>query len=167
MNCLLKDVSTECIAASLLELSELSLVTGLDYVDPWLVFVHRVEDEIAELVQTVVGDLELLKGDYLFLPHCPRGRGIRVYVESPRRGGLCLASDNPLRVVELVSVVCNWHYIQCYDILCLWLQVCHTYFDDWEHFPASLGDDHLSGRLVELCPEISVVEDDLHSIPGN
>ena len=32
-------------------MSELSLVTGLDYVDPWLVLVHRVEDEIAELVQ--------------------------------------------------------------------------------------------------------------------
>ena len=74
------------IAASLLELSELSLVTGLDYVDPWLVFVHRVEDEIAELVQVAVGDLELLKGDYLLLPHCPRGRGIRLYVEFPRRG---------------------------------------------------------------------------------
>ena len=49
-------------------MSELSLVTGLDYVDPWLVLVHRVEDEIAELVQVVVGDLELLKGDCLFLP---------------------------------------------------------------------------------------------------
>lgn len=33
--------------------------------------------------------------------------------------------------------------------------------------PSSLGDDHFSCGLVESCPEISAMEDDLNAIGSN
>ena len=37
--------------------------------------------------------------------------------------------------MELVSVICYWHYVHRDYILGLWLQVSHADLDDWEHPP--------------------------------
>lgn len=50
---------------------------------------------VSERVQVVVGQFQLLEGDELPHPMSPRGGRVRVNVESPGHGRLCLPSHRP------------------------------------------------------------------------
>lgn len=59
--------------------------------------------DMSIVVQLVVGQLELVKGDNLLHPLGSGGRRVRVDVHPGRRHGVSLASDHPRRAAIVPS----------------------------------------------------------------
>lgn len=54
------------------------------------------DTHVALVVQLVVGQLELVEADHLAHPRLPRGRRVRVDVDSGRHRGVGVARHHPL-----------------------------------------------------------------------
>lgn len=66
----------------------------------WCVYVQQSDTHVAVVVQQVVGEFEFIKGDDLLHPLGAFGRGVRVIVDSARRGGVSFTGNQPRRAVE-------------------------------------------------------------------
>lgn len=77
---------------------EVIVVASFEYhVQSGLITVHRVENNVAVVVQLMIGQLQLVEADHLLHPMRSRGRRIRVNVHPGRRKRICLAGDHPIR----------------------------------------------------------------------
>lgn len=66
----------------------------------WCVYVQQPDTHVAVVVQQVVCEFEFIKGDDLLHPLGAFGRGVRVIVDSARRGGVSFTGNQPRRAVE-------------------------------------------------------------------
>ena len=131
---------------------------------------------VAVVVQLVVGQLELVKGDDLFGPLGAFGRRVRMNVDPRRRVGVRFARHHPAGAVEGVSVplVVHGHEIHHEHVVGIGVQAKEAHLESWEHPPAcadaltfglqvsfclkknepsSFGDNHLGAQLIEFVPQ--------------
>ena len=85
------------------------------------------------LIQIVVGELQLVECDRLLQPVGPRGRAVRVDVESPGHVGLGFPRHHPLGVVVLVAAVVQGYDVDQEDVLGVGVQALESDLQGGEH----------------------------------
>lgn len=109
------------------------------------------------LVHRVVGEFDFLEGDLVLHPLCSSGRGIRMSVDPGRPLGFGFAGSEPSGV-ETESGIIREDQIQEDEVLGVGIQAAQAHFESGEHPPAQFGDDHLRADLMELLPELHVLQ---------
>ena len=110
---------------------------------------------MAILIQLIVGELQLVKGDDLLHPLSTLGRGVRVDMDPWRTVGVCLARHHPAARVEGVPValVIHGHKVHDQHVVLHGVQAKESHLEGGEHPPARLGHYHLRPQLIELLPQ--------------
>ena len=117
---------------------------------------------LACIVRFIIGHLDLLKTNHLFLELLRREGSIGMTVKTVGRSGVSLASHQPGWPVIGVSVslIVTRDNVQQDQVLGARLQVKvgEAAADGGEHPPPGPRDDHLCPKLTKLVPKVLVVK---------
>lgn len=87
-------------------------------------------------VGNVVGEFELVEGDWFGHPLLPGGRTVRVDVHALGHLRVCFPRHHPARVVKFIATVIRRYDVHQQDVLGLLIQAVHAHFIRRKHSPA-------------------------------